>query len=170
VIKFVSDLRQVGSFVRLLRFPLPIKTDHYDITEIVLIVALNTITLTLNSYQNYNSYNGFQGIVIWLDWNAVCDKIYVVSSWESTETSVLKEIKYQVDNLMSCRMICVCFLVFYQVLSGELWVKESVIWHRCMPCCKSWWATICNKSNTTGATNGAWTACPSKAPEMTPGV
>jgi hypothetical protein len=40
------------------------KTDRYDITEIVLIVVLSTITLTLNSHQNYNSYNGFQGIVI----------------------------------------------------------------------------------------------------------
>ena len=30
--------------------------------------------------------------------------------------------------------------------------------------------TICNQNNTTGATNGAETAFPSKAPEMTPGV
>jgi hypothetical protein len=33
----------------------------------------------------------------------------------------------------------------------------------------SWWATICNYSNTTYATNGAGTAFPSKAPERTPG-
>ena len=141
MIKFVSDLRQVGSFVRLLLFPPPIKTDRHDITDKVLIVELNTITLTLNSDQHYNSYNGFQGIVIWLYWNAVCDTLYVVSSWESPETTVLKEIKCQVDNLMSCRMICGCFVVFYQVLSGDLWVTESVIWHKWMPCCKSWWAT-----------------------------
>jgi hypothetical protein len=41
VIKFVSDLRQVGGF---LRFPPPIKTYLHDITEILLnLVALNTI-------------------------------------------------------------------------------------------------------------------------------
>jgi hypothetical protein len=44
IIKFVSDLWQVGGF---LRFPSPKKTDCHDITEILLKVALNTITLTL---------------------------------------------------------------------------------------------------------------------------
>ena len=39
VIKFVSDLRQIGGFLRVLRFPQPIK-----LTEILLKVALNTIT------------------------------------------------------------------------------------------------------------------------------
>jgi hypothetical protein len=43
VIKFVSDLRQVGGFLRVLRFPPPIKHDHHDITEILLKGALNTI-------------------------------------------------------------------------------------------------------------------------------
>jgi hypothetical protein len=33
MIKFVSDLRQVGGFLRVLRFPPPIKTDRHDITE-----------------------------------------------------------------------------------------------------------------------------------------
>ena len=47
VIKFVSDLRQVVGFLRVLRFPLKYKTDHHDMTEIVLKVALNIITLTL---------------------------------------------------------------------------------------------------------------------------
>ena len=45
-IKFVSDLWQVGGFLRVLRFPLPNKTDHHDITEILLKVALNTIKQT----------------------------------------------------------------------------------------------------------------------------
>jgi hypothetical protein len=40
VIKFVSDLRQVGVFFRILRFPPPIKTDRRDITEILLKVDL----------------------------------------------------------------------------------------------------------------------------------
>jgi hypothetical protein len=50
--KFVSDLRQVGGFLRVLRFPPPIKlTAMYDnITEILLKVALNTINLTKNLY------------------------------------------------------------------------------------------------------------------------
>jgi len=46
VIKFVSDLRQVGGFLQDLQFPPQIKlTDSisYDITEILLKVALNTI-------------------------------------------------------------------------------------------------------------------------------
>jgi hypothetical protein len=40
VIKFVSDLRQVGGFLRILRFPSQIKLTT---TEILLKVALNTI-------------------------------------------------------------------------------------------------------------------------------
>ena len=43
VIKFVSDMWQVGGFLWLLRFPPPTKL----IAEILLKVALNTITLTL---------------------------------------------------------------------------------------------------------------------------
>jgi hypothetical protein len=39
VIKFVSDLRQVGDFLRVLRFPPPIKLT----TEILLKVVFNTI-------------------------------------------------------------------------------------------------------------------------------
>ena len=46
VIKFISDLRQVGDFLRVLRFPPPIKTDRHDITEILLKVAFNTIKQT----------------------------------------------------------------------------------------------------------------------------
>jgi hypothetical protein len=46
VIKFASDLRQVGGFHWVLRFP-PSITLCYKITEILLKVALNTIILTL---------------------------------------------------------------------------------------------------------------------------
>jgi hypothetical protein len=42
VIKFVSDLRQVGGFLSVLRFAPPIKLTA-TITEILLKVALNTI-------------------------------------------------------------------------------------------------------------------------------
>ena len=47
-IKFLSDLRQVGGFTRVLRFPPPIKLTANDITEILLKVALNTIDQTIH--------------------------------------------------------------------------------------------------------------------------
>jgi hypothetical protein len=59
VLKFVSDLWQICGFLWILRFPPPIKkTDHHDITEILLKVALNTIFLTLTpEYINYTEKN-----------------------------------------------------------------------------------------------------------------
>ena len=48
VMKFVSDLRQVANFLRVLRFPPPI-TLTSTIAEILLKVVLNTINLTLNT-------------------------------------------------------------------------------------------------------------------------
>ena len=50
VIKFVSDLWQVGGFLWVLRFPQQIKTYHHDITEILLKVALNTINHQTDYY------------------------------------------------------------------------------------------------------------------------
>ena len=49
MIKFVSDLQQIGGFSRLICFPPPIQltTTIYIVTEIVVKVALSTITLTL---------------------------------------------------------------------------------------------------------------------------
>ena len=55
VIKFVDDLRQVGGFLRALQFP-PNKTDCHDITEILLKVVLNTITLTLPKAGSVNAH------------------------------------------------------------------------------------------------------------------
>ena len=46
-IKIVTDLRQVGGFLLVFRFPPPVNSDRHDITEILLKVALNTITLIL---------------------------------------------------------------------------------------------------------------------------
>ena len=44
MIKFVSDLLQVCGFIRVLRFPPPIKkTGRHDITDILLKVALHII-------------------------------------------------------------------------------------------------------------------------------
>ena len=47
VIKLVSDLRQVGGFLRILPVSSTHKTDTHDIAEMLLNVALNTKTLTL---------------------------------------------------------------------------------------------------------------------------
>ena len=53
MIKFVNDLRHVGGFLRVLRFPPPNKTDRHDITEILLKVALNTIKKKQNQTNPY---------------------------------------------------------------------------------------------------------------------
>ena len=45
VIKFVSDLRQVSGFLRVLRLPSPIKTDHQEKTEILLKVQGQKLTV-----------------------------------------------------------------------------------------------------------------------------
>ena len=58
VIKFVTVLRQVSGFLRVLQFP-PNKTDRNDIAETLLKVALTTITLT--------------PIQIFLDWFSLPD-------------------------------------------------------------------------------------------------
>ena len=48
MIKFVSDLRQVGAFLWVLQFSSTNKTDRHNITEILLKVALNTTTVTFS--------------------------------------------------------------------------------------------------------------------------
>ena len=52
VIKFVSDLWQVGCFSPGTPVSSINKTDRHDITEILLKLALNTITLTLQNNAN----------------------------------------------------------------------------------------------------------------------
>jgi hypothetical protein len=52
VIKFVSDLQQVGGFSLGASVSSTNKTNHHDKTEILLKVALNTI----KPYPNQNSY------------------------------------------------------------------------------------------------------------------
>ena len=56
VIKFVSDLQQVGGYLWVLWFPPPIKLTATIITEILLKVALNTITLTSKNHTVMKSY------------------------------------------------------------------------------------------------------------------
>ena len=50
VIKFVSDLRQVGGFLRVILVP---STDRHDKTEILLKVKLSTIKPTNQPYFSY---------------------------------------------------------------------------------------------------------------------
>ena len=54
LIKFVIDMRQVGGFLRVLRFPPPIKLTT-TITEILLKVALITINQTNPNFNKYIS-------------------------------------------------------------------------------------------------------------------
>ena len=69
VINFVSDLRQVSGFLRVLRFPLPKKTDRYDITEILLKVVLDTITLTPRIFEILNVWRLFRTLQeIFITW------------------------------------------------------------------------------------------------------
>ena len=46
VIKYVRDLQKVGDFLWVLPIPPPIKLTVNDIAEMLLKVALNTITIT----------------------------------------------------------------------------------------------------------------------------
>ena len=57
VIKFVSDLRQVGSFLRVLWFYSTNKTDSHDIAEILLKVALSTIKKQYKVYKKDNHFS-----------------------------------------------------------------------------------------------------------------
>ena len=59
VIQFISDWRQIGGFLRVYRFPPPIKWSPRYVPEILLKVALNTITL--------NPYFSFVWQNIWLE-------------------------------------------------------------------------------------------------------
>jgi hypothetical protein len=48
VIKFVSDLQQVGGFLRVFLFQPTNKTDRHDKSEILLNVVLNTINQSID--------------------------------------------------------------------------------------------------------------------------
>jgi hypothetical protein len=61
VIQFISDLRQVGGF---LRFPPLKKIDRHDITEILLKVALNIITLTTENCYRIEDIDNYGGIYL----------------------------------------------------------------------------------------------------------
>jgi hypothetical protein len=67
VIKFVSDLRQVGGFLLSTPGSSTNKTDHHDITEILLKLALNTINQTKPFH-----WEGLVGIKTWAPKFHIC--------------------------------------------------------------------------------------------------
>jgi len=73
VIKFVSDLRQVGGFLRVLRFPPPIELAA--ITEILLKVVLNTINLKQTRRNNMVLHE--YGLLLFFISLSQLSKIYV---------------------------------------------------------------------------------------------
>ena len=82
-LKFVSDLRQVCGFLRVLRFPPPIKLTSHFVTEILLKVALSTIKPNQTNPQNFNLSNFF--------YSGGC--IYDKGSWESCDPVTNKRAK-----------------------------------------------------------------------------
>jgi hypothetical protein len=67
VIKFVSNLRQVGGFLLVLRFPPPIELTCNDITEILLKMALNTINQKKKPSTCSNLIQNRQDFVMYLE-------------------------------------------------------------------------------------------------------
>ena len=66
VINFVSDLQQVGGFLQILCVSSTNETDRYDMIEILLKVALNTIALTPSNVVQPARKRMYLGIVcIW---------------------------------------------------------------------------------------------------------
>ena len=92
MIKFVSDLRQVGDFHPGTPFSSTNKTDCHDITEILLKVALNTINQPTKFLWALNIYVMFASGVI----------------------NFSSDIYYKVFYVKLCTAVsCKCFLVLY---------------------------------------------------------
>ena len=77
VIKFVSDLRQAGAFLRVLGTLVSStnKNERHDITEILLKLALSTLTLIQNkaiwSYKSFKTSHLYRKIYIY-SWTLIC--------------------------------------------------------------------------------------------------
>ena len=70
MIRCVSDLRQIGGFLRILWFPPPMKlNDRHNIAEILLKVALNTIKQT-----NKQTSNRIGGVIVSVLASSVVDR------------------------------------------------------------------------------------------------
>ena len=85
VLKFVSDLRQVGGFLLVLRFRNSTnKTDSHDVTEILLKVALNIINQSLMYNDMILSPNIFR-----LTWIGICQYFNVkrLTKWQTPSDS-----------------------------------------------------------------------------------
>ena len=102
VIKLISDSRQVGSFLRVFRFPPSIKLTGHDITEILLKVALSTITLTL--YANF-------GI------------LYAIFTFYECFTLSHRELKY----VWSWQLLTICKRSLNRKKTCLIWVEIALI-------------------------------------------
>jgi hypothetical protein len=95
VIKFVSELRQAGGFLRVLRYPVSStnKSDRHDITEILLKVALNTIILTLNlSLEKITVTSHLYSIEDIIDYNFLSSQENIIGKSVCTTTTFWIEI------------------------------------------------------------------------------
>ena len=92
MIKFVSDLRQVGGFLWVLWFLPPNKTDLHNITEIVLKVALNTII---------SSHPALPLI-------KPNDIMYRLTNCCSWITVILHSLPYTLENVRCCTIVQEC--------------------------------------------------------------
>ena len=70
VIKFVSDVCQVGDFLRVIRLSSTNKTYRHDITEILLKVALNTININQPTFMHVHIFFIFFMLFFKKDYNS----------------------------------------------------------------------------------------------------
>ena len=78
MIKFGSDLREVDGFLRVLRLPPLIKLTYHEITEILLKVPLNTITLKLTQIAFCESFETTQTLGIFRQYAYLDTKLCVL--------------------------------------------------------------------------------------------
>jgi hypothetical protein len=83
VIKFVSDLRKVCDFLRVLWFPVSStnKTDRHNITEIVLKQALNTITPIIEIIMIKDHINIFSETIYSNQWSIFAGESKINFKW-----------------------------------------------------------------------------------------
>ena len=114
VINFVSDLRQVGSFLLVLLFPPPIKLTAHDVVELFLKVALNTITLALKKTACWCYYRNVYYINMCANnaWstNVLLIVDYYYPDQEMINISRMREIKLQKQRAIEKKIIhCILF-------------------------------------------------------------
>jgi hypothetical protein len=102
VIQFVTDFRQVGGFLRVLQFPPPIQNDRHEITDLLLKVVLNTITLTLPIFEIYKEkvQGAWDTEDLRLLIYEICDPLFNITF--CTRTWVLIQVRGRMDDELNC--------------------------------------------------------------------